>query len=162
MGSCCFFQNSALYKFIEPTINEMAIMNSAIKYLVVSLILCPVFFSCTQQKLIDGSGVLKGKISIGPICPVETIPPDPKCLPTLDTYKAWAIAVWSPDKKTKVATLSPNLEGDYHIDLPVGDYTIDFDVARTNRVGGSNLPKAISVALGDTTNLDISIDTGIR
>lgn len=150
-------------EFSEPIISERTIMKTFLKYLILIVILIPVFFSCTEQSPMGGSGVLKGKISIGPICPVERNPPDPACLPTMETYKAWATAVWTLDKKTKVATLDPNLDGTYQIELPVGNYMIDFDVARTGRIGGSNiLPALISIALGDTTNLDINIDTGIR
>ena len=35
----------------------------------------------------SNTGILMGKISIGPLCPVETDPPQPGCLPTADTYK---------------------------------------------------------------------------
>jgi fructose-specific phosphotransferase system IIC component len=35
-----------------------------------------------QDKQVLEPGILAGKISIGPLCPVETIPPDPNCQPT--------------------------------------------------------------------------------
>lgn len=125
--------------------------NSVLKYLSLSVIF-----------LFVGSGVLKGKISIGPICPVETIPPDPNCLPTPATYKAWATAVWTFDKSSKLATLDPKSDGAYQVELPAGKYIIDFDATRTNHVGSSNLPAIISIANGDTTSFNINIDTGIR
>lgn len=140
----------------------MAIRNYALKYLVLSAILIIILFSCTEQNAIVGSGVLKGKISIGPLCPVERIPPDPACLPTMDTYKAWAIAVWTANKKSKLATLDPKLDGTYQIVLPSGNYSIDFDVAHTNTIGSNNLPTIISIANMDTTIFNINIDTGIR
>jgi len=140
----------------------MNIRNSVLKYLILSLLLIPILFSCTDQKIMSGSGVLKGKISIGPLCPVETIPPLPACLPTAQTYKTWATAVWSLNKKSKIATLDPTLDGTYQIDLPAGDYIVDFDVIQNNRIGGSNLPVGISITNRDTTKLNISIDTGIR
>lgn len=157
-----FFESLNKNELLEPFINERTIMKATLKYLVLSVILIPVFLSCTEQSLMSGSGVLKGKISIGPLCPVETNPPDPRCLPTMDTYKVWATSVWTLYKKTKVATLNPKLDGNYQIELPVGNYMVDFDVAQTYRVGGSNLPELISIAIGDTTKLDINIDTGIR
>ena len=163
MGFGCFFESLNKNEFSEHTLKRMTIMKTFLKYLIFTVILIPVFFSCTEPTPMSGSGVLKGKISIGPICPVERIPPDPACLPTMETYKAWATAVWTLDKKAKVATLDPNLDGTYQIELPVGNYMIDFDVARTGRIGGSNiLPALISIALGDTTNFNIDIDTGIR
>lgn len=140
----------------------MTIRNSALKYLVLSGILIMIFFSCNEKNLVVGGGVLKGKISIGPLCPVERIPPDPACLPTMETYKAWATAVWTENKKTKLATLDPKLDGTYQIVLPAGDYSIDFDVAHTNTIGSNNLPTVISIANKDTTIFNINIDTGIR
>jgi hypothetical protein len=136
--------------------------NSVLKYLTLSIILLFVIISCVKQNIVGGSGVLMGKISIGPLCPVETIPPDPNCLPTLATYKSWASAVWALDKSSKIATLDPKLDGTYEVVLPTGNYIIDFDATRTNNVGGANLPSTISIANGDTTSFNINIDTGIR
>jgi hypothetical protein len=137
-------------------------MNSVLKYLGLSMALLLVSFSCVDQNLIGGSGVLKGKISIGPICPVERIPPDPKCLPTMETYKAWATAVWTLNKRLKLASLDPKLDGSYEISIPPGRYIIDFDQSNFNHIGGSNLPAVISISFGDTTRFNINIDTGIR
>ena len=136
--------------------------NSAFKYFFLSAILLPVFFSCTEKNLKTGNGVLKCKISIGPICPVQKDPPDPACLPTKETYRAWAAAVWTVNKKTKVATLDPTLDGNYQIRLQAGNYIIDYEVARTNSIGGSNLPANVSITNIDTTTFNIDIDTGIR
>lgn len=135
---------------------------SVAKFLIWSVVFIMMLFSCTEQSLMVGDGVLKGRISIGPLCPVERIPPDPACLPTMETYKAWAVDVWSVDKKTKVASLNPKLDGTYQVDLPSGYYSIDFDAARTGSIGSSNLPKIISVTNRDTTVFNINIDTGIR
>jgi len=66
------------------------------------------------------------------------------------------------NKKTKIATLEPKLDGTYKNELPAGNYIIDFDPPRTNRIGGSNLPVAVSIADLDTSFVNINIDTGIR
>jgi hypothetical protein len=141
---------------------EMANGKSAFNYLVLSAILIVLVFSCTEKKMITGSGVLKGKISIGPLCPVQKDPPDPGCLPTKETFLSWATAVWTMGKKTKIAQLNPNLDGIYRVELPAGDYILDFEVTRTNGVGGSNLPSPVSISRLDTTIFNINIDTGIR
>ena len=144
-------------------LTKMTNRNSILKYLFLFVIVVvTLIFSCTKQSMVTGNGVLKGKIAIGPICPVETIPPQPQCLPTRDTYNAYATAVWTTDKKTKLQTIIPNLDGTYQIDLPAGDYILDYATARTNGVGGSNLPSSFSIADKDTFTLNISIDTGIR
>jgi hypothetical protein len=134
--------------------------NFVSKYLIQTALSLIFIISCTDQNLTKGDGVLKGKISIGPICPVETIPPDPRCLPTAETYRAWATAVWTLNRKVKVASLNPNLDGKYEINLPSGSYIIDFD--QSNHFGSSNLPSIVTISLGDTTKLNINIDTGIR
>lgn len=135
---------------------------SALKYLFLSAIYIAVVFACTEKNLVNGSGVLKGKISIGPICPVQKDPPDPGCLPTKETYKAWATAVWTMNKKTKIAKLNPSLDGNCQLGLPSGNYIIDIEVSRTNGVGGSNLPATISITNLNATTFNIDIDTGIR
>jgi len=107
-------------------------------------------------------GTLKGKISIGPLCPVETVPPRPECQPTAETYKAWQIAVWNQAKTQVIVDITPSLDGNYSIQLPVGKYIIDFKTPKTYTIGGNNLPKQITISRGFTTQLDVTIDTGIR
>jgi len=50
----------------------------------------------------------------------------------------------------------------YRIELPAGDYVVDFEKQQPFGVGGSNLPAAIVISPRETTKLDIIIDTGIR
>ncbi len=111
---------------------------------------------------LSNTGVLKGKISIGPICPVETIPPRPECLPTAETYKAWQTSVWNQSKTKIITDIVPALDGTYSVGLPVGKYVVDFKTAQSKGVGGNNLPISIDIVKGDTVDLNINIDTGIR
>ena len=119
-----------------------------------------VISGCGSKKTLV-AGILEGTISIGPICPVETIPPDPACLPTAETYKAYPVSVFTSDGKTKVAQLMPSLDGAYTSELPQGDYLIVLEKAKNN-IGGSNLPVMVSITAQDKTLLNINIDTGIR
>jgi hypothetical protein len=109
----------------------------------------------------NNNGYLSGVISIGPICPVEKIPPDPGCLPTAETYKAYPVSVYSSDGRTKIIQLSPSLDGSYISDLPDGKYLVILEKPQNN-IGGSNLPASVSINSKDTTKLYINIDTGIR
>jgi hypothetical protein len=127
------------------------------KLLIAALIL--LISGCAQQN--PEKGVLHGKITIGPICPVERIPPDPGCQPTAETYKAWPIAIWTKDKTAKVAQIEPDLKGNYRLELPAGTYVADLD-RQNGGVGGSNLPSAFTIKPGENTTLEIDIDTGIR
>jgi hypothetical protein len=137
--------------------------NFSLKYLPLLIIFVLATSSCGDiREDVTGAGVLKGKITIGPLCPVERIPPDPACLPTAETYKAWAIAIFSAKEKIKFATLFPNLDGIFEIELPVGDFIIDYNVVRVIWVGKSNLPATFSITANNTTTFNIDIDTGIR
>ena len=119
--------------------------------------------SCNQQQMDDSeTGFLSGKVSIGPLCPVETDPPDPGCLPTKETYKAWPVAVFSVDGKRLIVQLNPQLDGTYEVEIPAGKYAINLEDQHFSGVGGSNLPVFVEINNADTTRLDINIDTGIR
>ena len=117
--------------------------------------------SCSELNKL-GEGVLKGKITIGPLCPVETIPPQPQCLPTADTYKAWQTAIWNSAKTQKIIDVIPNLDGTFQFDLSEGQYVIDFVNQNNNKFGGAGLPLKFSINRSKTTQLSINIDTGIR
>ena len=109
----------------------------------------------------DEAGILEGKISIGPICPVETDPPDPGCLPTAETYKAYPVAVWTSDGEKKIIQINPAIDGTYRTDLEPGKYLIMLEIDRSN-IGSSNLPVEVSIISDNITTLNIDIDTGIR
>ena len=107
------------------------------------------------------NGYLEGVISIGPICPVEKVPPDPACLPTAETYKAYPVSVFTSDGKRKITQLNPSIDGTFSSKLPPGNYLVVLEKAQNN-IGGSNLPVEVSISSQDKTLLNINIDTGIR
>ncbi len=138
-------------------------MGRSIKILLSSLILLIslLLYPGCDKKTYEDSGILEGKISIGPLCPVESVPPDPRCLPTLETYKAYPIAVWTSDRKRRICQLNPSIEGFYSAGLNPGKYLIILE--RTgNNIGGSNLPVEVTINPARITTLNIDIDTGIR
>jgi hypothetical protein len=116
---------------------------------------------CQKQQLIDnGTGMLKGVIDIGPLCPVERVPPDPACLPTAETYKAYPVVIKSSDGSRVVKEITPGLDGKYTIIIPDGEYLLVLN--KQMLAGGSNLPASITISSGVITSFDINIDTGIR
>jgi hypothetical protein len=119
------------------------------------------FISGCSKKINQGTGSLEGVISIGPICPVETDPPQPGCLPTADTYKAYPVSIWTSNGRKKVAQINPALDGSYKIELENGDYLVILENGQ-NRPGGSSLPVEVSIIPQNNTILNIDIDTGIR
>lgn len=115
---------------------------------------------CSNQ-INQGTGFLEGVISIGPICPVERIPPDPGCLPTAETYKAYPVSIWTSDGRKKIVQLNPALDGSYKTELVSGNYLVVLENGK-NRIGSSNLPIKVSIIQENKTILNINIDTGIR
>ena len=107
------------------------------------------------------AGFLEGIISIGPLCPVEKDPPDPDCLPTYETFKAYPVSIWTSDGRRKITRINPALDGSYRIELVPGSYLIKLD-REQNTIGSSNLPVQASIVAQKETFLNIDIDTGIR
>jgi len=119
-----------------------------------------VVHGCEYQTILD-NGILKGTISIGPICPVEKDPPDPACLPTAETYKAYPVYVFTSDGSENLVLISPALDGTFTMELPPGNYLIILNKEQGG-IGSSNLPQEVSIKPSETTTIDIEIDTGIR
>ncbi len=115
-----------------------------------------------------GTGTLSGTESIGPICPVETYPPQPQCQPTADTYAAHQIFVYSG--LTLVSTITANLGGSFSGQLNAGDYTLQVENASCSGSSGTiscsgigsggSIP--VHITAGMTTTETINVDTGIR
>ena len=113
-------------------------------------------FACQMQP--QANGVLEGRVSIGPICPVERVPPDPACQPKPETYQAWPIGVF--EGKHKVTTIVVKADGTFSMELPPGTYVVDH--LKQQHFGKGTLPATVEINSGETTTLDIVIDTGIR
>ncbi len=105
------------------------------------------------------NGFLQGKINIGPLCPVERIPPDPRCQPTLETYAAWPIAVYSSNQEIKISDIKPDAAGSYKVELPTGTYIVNFE---RQTPFARSLPETVIGKKKETTIFNIDIDTGIR
>lgn len=111
-----------------------------------------------QQNITEGT--LNGKITLGPICPVEdaTHP----CKPTAEMYAARKIAVYTAEAKTLLKIITPDASGNFSVPLTAGMYYVDLE----GQMGGigsvSGLPQTVTIVDGRTVHLDINIDTGIR
>ncbi len=130
--------------------------------LLIGMIILPLFsmLSRCEKPVSQEYGFLEGLIRIGPICPVETDPPSPECMPTAETFNAYPIGVWSADGTEKILVLSPALDGSFKVKLHPGQYLVRLD--RVSTIGGSNLPIEVGINALEKTILDIDIDTGIR
>ena len=112
--------------------------------------------ACQVQPQVKG--ILEGKVSIGPICPVERYPPDPRCQPTEETFQAWPLEITHDG--VKVTTVVAGKDGMFRVELSPGTYVVDHE--KQQHFGKGTLPATVEVKSGETTTLDINIDTGIR
>ena len=134
---------------------------SYVKFAATVLITLVILLTACSRSITDGIdyGWLHGHIDIGPLCPVERN--DPNCQPTIDTYNAWPISIWTEDRKTKIRyAIVVDAQGFYDVELPVGKYYLGLD--KGDGFGGSNLPALIEIMKGKTTGFNITIDTGMR
>jgi hypothetical protein len=104
---------------------------------------------------VPDAGVLTGRVTLSPACPVERMPPDPACAPrryqtTLRIYGTNDIAV---------ASSQSDARGEFRFSLPAGTYRIEAE-------GGAMFPRCTAqtatVRPNVTTLIEISCDTGIR
>jgi hypothetical protein len=68
--------------------------------------------------------------------------------------------VFAAQTGAEVARFSLSPDCSYRVALPAGDYRVELDRRGIDRT--ADLPRAVTIAAGQTTRLDLSIDTGIR
>ncbi len=107
----------------------------------------------------QSSGTLTGRVTIGPLRPVERIG-EPSPTPPPEVFTSRSINVFAADGSTLVTIAKINPDGMYTVKLPPGVYVVN--IARTGMDRARNLPKTITIASDATVQLDIDIDTGIR
>jgi hypothetical protein len=105
----------------------------------------------------QGAGVVRGKVTIAPLAPVETPGPGTP-IPSASYDGRLVVFTGSGGRYTKSVAIEP--DGTYATWLWPGTYTVDI-----NHLGvdiAKDLPKEITVAESEEVVLDIEIDTGIR
>ncbi len=112
----------------------------------------PVRFSAVTPAV---SGI-KGKVTLGPTCPVQRISLDPNCA---DKPYSTLIAVFSSSDPVHAQVLTrSNVDGTFSISLPAGEYLLG--------AGEKNLPRCpiqeVTVEPKTVKEMDIFCDTGIR
>ena len=118
-------------------------------------------FSCVGK--VEQPGILAGTVKIGPIWPVERPGEKPSVPP--EVFEARKIMVYDKNGNKLIETVNiiqidHSQEGHYSVQLKPGTYTVDI-----NRGGidhSSEVPREVEIKAGQTVNLDIDIDTGIR
>jgi hypothetical protein len=102
------------------------------------------------------NGTLAGTVTIAPLCPLEP------CIITRDqiiaAYAARPIMI-TTDSGTFVGSVTADPDTGYSISLRPGTYVVDIT---HQGVGGSDLPRTVTIHARERVRLDIDIDTGIR
>jgi len=104
------------------------------------------------------TGILQGRVTIGPISPVER-PGETPTIPC-EVYEARRIMVYDEKGNKLIQQIDIDCNGRYITELKTGIYTIDI-----NRIGidhSSDVPQKVEIKSSVTVGLDIDIDTGIR
>lgn len=110
-------------------------------------------------KHVAGNGNVRGRVILGPVCPVERIPPDPACAPK--AYKT-TINIWSRLTGKSYKPVSTNAAGVFKLSLVPGRYVLRVAQAKN----GSPYPRCtevkFSVTAKNTLKVTVNCDTGIR
>lgn len=110
-----------------------------------------------SKKLVSQSkGTVTGKVTIGPICPVERV--DEPCVIPPETYTSRKVIVYGPTESVKVSETTLNPDGSYTLSLTPGNYWLQIAPAGI----GPGEKKPVSIKANKTTTLDFNVDTGIR
>ena len=124
---------------------------------VVACILVFLFFF-PHPRAGTGTGYLQGTVAIGPLCPVE--PCHISGEQRAAAYAARHLVVSGPGFSGIVPEAGFAPDGNYRIALPSGSYDVSLPPNGIDR--NPDLPRHVVVRSGQTTFLNVSIDTGIR
>jgi len=94
----------------------------------------------------------------GPVCPVETNPPDPSCAPR--PVANAPIVVTLADSDDVVAEGATDAEGRLTLAVPIGDYVVT--AGAVEGLVAAPEPVMVSVLANLTTEVPVAYDTGIR
>ena len=97
-------------------------------------------------------------VQAGPVCPVETNPPDPSCAPR--PVANARIVVTRPDSDDVVAEGVTDAEGRLTLAVPIGDYLVS--AGAVEGLVAAPEPVVVSVLADLATEVAVAYDTGIR
>ncbi|MDD5095182.1 MAG: hypothetical protein PHV74_12525, partial [Dehalococcoidia bacterium] len=104
-------------------------------------------------------GLLQGHVTIAPIHPVQQPGDDPNDVPP-EVYDARKVMVYDQFGQKLISLIDIGHDGNYRQELSPGVYVIDINHAGIDR--SSDVPRTIQILPGETVQLNIDIDTGIR
>jgi hypothetical protein len=110
---------------------------------------------CTSTRP-QATTVVSGHVTAGPVCPVQTDPPDPACA-ARDVAGARVVATADGSRVEAVT----GVEGRFALDLAPGDWIVSFEPVE----GLLGVPDSVDITVKRSSPSDlgeITYDTGIR
>jgi hypothetical protein len=117
---------------------------------------------CATSGNQEGTGTLTGKVTVGPLTPVEQVGVTPP-VPDQAVFTSRKLLLYEADGKTmieEIPILAAGYYGVFNVTLKPGTYVID--LFRQGVDISKELPATVTIEAGKTTTLDVDIDTGIR
>jgi hypothetical protein len=105
----------------------------------------------------EGATGIGGTAIAGPVCPVETVPPDPACAAR---PVAGAVIVVRDGVGAEVARAATDADGSFFVELPAGDYVVEPQPAEG--LMGTAPALDVTVVDGRAAEVPLEYDTGIR
>ncbi|MEW6658732.1 MAG: carboxypeptidase-like regulatory domain-containing protein [Thermodesulfobacteriota bacterium] len=105
---------------------------------------------------VAGMGTLSGRVTLGPLSPVE----GPGSKPARVPASGVKLLVYGPARQ-EMATVETDKEGRFRIDLPPGSYQVEMG-PKKGKEFTKDLPATVTITGGRETRLDIRLDTGMR
>lgn len=106
-----------------------------------------------------GLGAIEVEALAGPVCPVETDPPDPDCAPR---PVADALVLVQPADGRDIVVAQGTTDGDgrVRLEVPPGDYVVIG--AAVEGLMGTPAPMPVTVGQDQAVAISLAYDTGIR
>jgi hypothetical protein len=102
------------------------------------------------------SGTVTGTVTIGPVCPVESI--EHPCVVPPETYTSRSVMVYAADNVTELERHPLDAEGRFTLTLKPGTYGLQI---RPAGIGAGEI-KPITVVADKVATIHFDVDTGIR
>jgi hypothetical protein len=100
---------------------------------------------------------VEGIALAGPVCPVETVPPDPECAPR---PVVGAVVIVRDHAGTGVSRVETAADGAFFLEVPAGQYVVE--PQPVEGLMGTAAPSEVTVGDGIAVWVQLDYDTGIR
>lgn len=115
-------------------------------------------FKKCPDAVVKTKGTIKGKVEVGPICPVEQV--GVPCPVPPEVYTSREVILYASDGINVIKRMNFLADGTYSFEVLAGTYILD---APPQGIGGSgDVPETIIIKSGETVEFNFTIDTGIR